>query len=448
MTDRLPPHAPEAEVGVLGCCLLSPNETLDRVIDSLREPEAFYDIRHQTIFTALREMWDKRTPIDVVALGQRLKDQGRLDQVGGYAYLSSLIEAVPTAASLEYYLKLVFEKYGTRRMLKTATDIATRCYEHQDNFTEFVDRCEADVLAVQSATESAATVTIKDARAMALDVLDRVEREHQGHVEHIPTGFHKLDGLIRMEPGTVTVIAARPSVGKSALGAQIARQVAERGVGVGIIALEMTAVAYARRMIASLAGRTCRGDRTLTDRDLASIGSATSTFSKLPLWVDESAHMTVLGVRSRLRRMVNQHGVKLGVIDYLQLISGSGRYANREAEVSDVSRKLKHAAKELGIPLIVLAQLNRDTDKGSKPRVPRLSDLRESGSIEADADIVILLHPEDNEMNEDPDKLLVKIIVEKQRDGATGVISTVFHKPTTTFKEILPEMPTEQELGV
>jgi replicative DNA helicase len=446
--DRLPPHAPEAETGVLGCVLLSPNECMGECIEKFKPGvEVFYDLRHQTIFGILADMYDKREAIDVITLQQRLKDKQLLEQVGGIAYLAALPDAVPSAANLSYYADIVLEKYLLRRMIHTCTDVVGRVYDYEGDVDSLMDEVERDILRISEARVESHTDTIKDLVHRAIGTIEDFH-QRQGMLTGVGTGFADLDKMTSgLHPGEMVVIAARPSMGKTSLAMNIAEHVAiDQKLPVGVFSLEMTADSLVLRMLCSRSRVNLRNvrDGFLAERDFPKLTGAAGEMAKAPLFIDDSSGLSILQLRAKARRMAQQYGVKLFVIDYLQLLHSTARRAeNRQQEIADISNGIKSLAKELNVPVIVLSQLNRELER-EKNRKPRLSDLRESGAIEQDADLVGLLYKPssgDEEESgaggasgEEQDAQPVNLLIAKQRNGPTGDVNLTFLKSYTRFE--------------
>lgn len=443
--DRLPPHALEAEQGVLGCILWSPNDTLGECVNKFKgDPEVFYDLRHQTIFNTLVAMYDRREAIDLITLQQRLKDQQVLDQIGGLAYLSALQDAVPSAANLTYYLDIVLEKAVLRKMIRTCTDIVARAYENEGQVDQLMDEVERDILRISESRVQSATRGIKELVKAAITTIEDFH-QRQGMLTGISTGFADLDKMTSgLHPGEMIVIAARPSMGKTSLAMNIVEHVVlEERLPVGVFSLEMTAESLVLRMLCSRSRVNLRNIREgfLAERDFPKLTGAASKLAAAPLFIDDTPGLSILQLRAKARRMHQQHGIKLLVIDYLQLLHSTARRSqeNRQQEIADISNGVKALAKELKIPVIVLAQLNRELEK-DRNRKPRLSDLRESGAIEQDADLVGLLYkPSSDEDDsdgggEDPDSRPVNLLIAKQRNGPTGDVHLTFLNSITRFE--------------
>ena len=441
--DRLPPHSVEAEQGVLGCVMLSPNDCLGHCIEKFKSgPEVFYDLRHRTVFEVLLEMYERKAAIDVITVQQVLKDKQQLEGIGGLAYLASLPDAVPSAANLDYYLEIVREKYVLRQMIGTCTEVVSRAYEHQGEVDALLDEVERDILRISGDRVATSAPNMKELVHRAIHHIE-MYHQRQGQLGGIATGFVDLDKMSDgLHEGEMIVIAARPSMGKTSLAMNIAEHVATSlRLPVGVFSLEMTAEALVMRMMSSLARVNSRNirDGFLSERDFAKLTTAAGQLAKAPLFIDDASGLSVLQLRAKARRLHQQHGIKLFVIDYLQLLHSTARRAeNRQQEIADISNGIKALAKELKVPVIVLSQLNRELEK-DKNRKPRMSDLRESGSIEQDADLVALLYkpnvPDDDDgPSVEQDAVPVNLLIAKQRNGPTGDVHLTFLKSCTRFE--------------
>ena len=442
--DRLPPHDMQMEMGVLGCCLLDPNQCIGECIEKLKDDGklAFYDLRHQTIYEMLAEMFNARLPIDLITLQQNLKDRQFLDQVGGIAYLSQLQDTVPSAANLGYYLDIVREKFLLRKLIQTCSGVVSRIYDFEGDVEQLLDEVEKDILHVNESREQN---EVKDVKKLVNDALVTIEHffNRKGELSGLATGFADLDKMTDgLHGGEMVIVAARPSMGKTSLAMNIAEHVAlELSLPVGVFSLEMSASSLILRMLCSLARVNMRNirDGFMSEADFPKLMSASGRLAAAKLLIDDTAGLSILQLRARARRMYQQHGIKLFVIDYLQLLNSTARRAqeNRQQEIADISSGIKALAKELNVPVIVLSQLNRELEK-DKSRKPRLSDLRESGSIEQDADLVGLLYKPDagdeEDAPEESEGVAVNFLIAKQRNGPTGDVSLTFLKPYTRFE--------------
>lgn len=456
--DRLPPHSDEAERGVLGCVLLSPNPCMGESMELLKgNADVFYDLRHQTLYRTLIQMFDQQQAIDVITLQQRLKDtqpvdeKGRpkegnlLEMVGGLGYIASLPDAVPSTANLSYYATIVCEKYLLRRLIRTCTQVIGRLYDHEGEVDVLMDDVESEILHISEERVEGGAVQMKE---LVHDAISKIEKLHtdQGMLSGLPTGFNDLDRLTSgLHPGEMIVVAARPSVGKTSLAMNIAEHVAvDLRVPVGVFSLEMTAESLVMRLLCSRARVNLRSVREgfLAERDFPKLTGAAGKLAGAPLFIDDTSGLSILQLRAKARRLAQQHGIKLFVVDYLQLLHSTSRRAdNRQQEISDISGGVKALAKELHVPVLVLSQLNRDVEKRGAGESPRLSDLRESGAIEQDADLVGLLYrdtkgKEDEDAGRDADEeaLPIKLYIAKQRNGPTGDVNLTFLKQFTRFE--------------
>ena len=448
--DRLPPHSAEdggAEQGVIGCILLSPNESMAQVVPKLQAGrETFYDLRHQEIYQELLVMWDERIPIDLITLQQRLKDRQMLENIGGIPYLNALQDAVPSAANVSYYLDIIVEKYVLRSMVRTFTDIVGRIYDFAGDVPDLLDTVERDVLRITSMDDRSGGAL--DARTLVTQSIASFEQWHQnqGAPTGIPTGFRDFDNMTQgLHDGDMIVLAARPSMGKSSLAMNVAEHVAvDSGLPTVVFSLEMTAQSLMQRTMCSRGNVNIRDlQRGLfTERDFPLLTNVAGQITRAPLWIDDTPSLSILQLRARARRLHQLHGIRLFVIDYLQLMHSSSSRAqeSRQNEVAEISAGVKSLAKELHVPIIVLAQLNRELEK-TPNRKPRLADLRESGAIEQDADIVGLLYKaEDEEASneEEANNVRVNMLIAKQRNGPTGDVRFLFRKNFTRFESVSP----------
>ena len=451
LLDRAPPQSPEAERGVLGCMMLDPTENIGLAVEKLPGgAEAFYDQRHQDLFELLVEMYDGKVPIDVLTVRQKLTDRNILEAVGGDALLLSLQDATPTALNLPYYLEIVREKYLLRRMIQTCTSVVSRIYDKEQNedVESLLDEVEKDILHISEEKTEEASRMIKD---LVHDAIEQIETFHQrqGMTTGVATGFVKLDQMTTgMHPAEMIVIAARPSMGKTSLAMNIAEHVSmDLNLPVGVFSLEMSSESLVLRMLCSRAKVNLRNIREgfLAERDFPKLTATAGKMAKAPLYIDDTAGLSILQLRAKARRMKQQYDIQLFVIDYLQLLRSTARRAeNRQQEISDISSGIKALAKELKVPIIVLAQLNRELEKREAGAVPRLSDLRESGAIEQDADLVGMLYEprkgkdesDASDESDDYEGKPVNLLIAKQRNGPTGDVPLIFMKGYTRFENL------------
>jgi len=443
--DRLPPHSVEAEQGVLGCILLAPNECMGVCIERFKAgSEVFYDLRHRTVFNTLAQMYDGREGIDLITLQQRLKNRQLLEEIGGIAYLSTLPDAVPSSANLSYYADIVQEKYLLRRMIQTCTEVVGRVYDYEGEVDALMDEVERDILRISESRVQGESATIKELVKRAITTIESFH-QRQGALTGIGSGFTDLDRMTSgMHGGEMIVIAARPSMGKTSLAMNIAEHVAiGLKLAVGVFSLEMTSESLVLRMLCSQSRVNMRSVREgfLAERDFPKLTGAAGKLANAPLFIDDSSGLSILQLRAKARRMHQQYGIKLFVVDYLQLLHSTARRAeNRQQEIADISSGIKSLAKELNVPVIVLSQLNRELER-EKNRKPRLSDLRESGAIEQDADLVGLLYKPSSEEEEsgsassaEEEAVPVNLLVAKQRNGPTGDVELTFLRSYTRFE--------------
>jgi len=457
---RVPPHSVDAEQAVLGCILISPNDSVGLCLEKLRTPQTldargksksgtdeisfFYDLKHQLIFELLVDMYEAKEAVDILTLTNRLRDRGHIDTIGGPAYLASLEDSVPSAANLTYYLEIVWEKYLLRKMLKVCTGMMQDAYSYEGDVEQLLDEVETRIHRINDERVSERQ---SDMKTLVLNVMGEVEAQHlrQGELSGIPTGFLDLDKLTDgLHAGEMIVVAARPSMGKTSLAMNIVEHVTmEAKKPVGVFSLEMTSEQLVTRMLFSQARMNLRSARDgfLNSSDFPRMTAAAGRLSKAPLFIDDTPGLSILQLRAKARRMKHQHDIQLIVVDYLQLIHSTSRRArdNRQQEITEISGGIKTLAKELRLPVIVLSQLNREMER-DKARKPRLSDLRESGAIEQDADIVGLLYKpagaegdEDNSLDPNEGEP-VNLLIAKQRNGPTGDVHMTFLKNYTRFE--------------
>jgi replicative DNA helicase len=454
--DRTPPHDTAAEQGVLGCILLDPKENLSSCMAKIKDESMFYDLRHKAIYSALVQMSERSIPIDLLTLSHQLRTDGELDNIGGVAYLAELQDGVPSAANLEYYFDIVRDRGLLRKVIHTCTKAIADAYEETSEVERLIGEVEQSVLDIQTEHSISDNITIKDHVKQAIDTIEDYFK-NKGGSTGIETGFTDFDRMTTgMHGGEMIVVAARPSMGKTSLAMNIVEHVVlKEGLPVGVFSLEMSADALVMRMLCSLAGINLRDlrDGFLQNRDFPRIVDASGKLSKSGLHIDDSGGLSIIQLKARARRMWQQHGTKLFVIDYMQLLHSTSRRGgeNRQQEIAEISSGIKALAKELSVPIIVLSQLNRELEK-DKNRKPRLSDLRESGAIEQDADVVGLLYKPggaDNDDDEaDSEAEQINLLIAKQRNGPTGDVRLIFRKGFTRFENAANFNDDEVERGV
>lgn len=435
--DRIPPHSIEAEQAVLGAILLEP-ETFSIASEALY-PDDFYRVAHQRIFKAMSDLFNEGINIDPVSLTKKLSDANTLEEVGGTVYLTELASSVPTVANLKHYVDIVEEKATLRRLIRTATDIVTFSYENEGEVDDVLNEAEKSILEVANRSGSTDFKAIGD---VLVNVYSNIEKltMTQGEVTGLPTGYRDLDRITSgFQRSDLIIIAARPSMGKTAFALNIAQNVATKtDENVAIFSLEMGAEQLVSRMLCAEGNIDSQRLRTgnLRDEDWNKLAMAMGSLSKAGIYIDDSPGIRVSEIRSKCRRLKQERGLGMIIIDYLQLIQGSpGSRENRQQEVSEISRSLKGLARELDVPLIALSQLSRGVEQRQDKR-PMMSDLRESGSIEQDADIVGFLYREDYYDKETEDNSKIEIIISKQRNGPTGTVELAFVKEFNKFVDL------------
>ena len=452
---RTPPHSIDAEQGVLGSMLISPRETIAECVEKINE-EYFYVPAHQTIYTVLVDLWNVGEAIDLITFTQVMRDRHLLDSVGGAAFVTSLFTFVPTAANVGYYLDIVRDKHILREIISAATESVRRAYEEQDEVNNLLDEVEQRIFAVGEDRFKGQLLSMKE---QVMSTLESIEKlfENKGAITGVSTGFRDLDKLTSgLHASEMIVIAARPSMGKTALAMNIAEHAAlEMKLPVAIFSLEMSAQQLVQRMLCSRARVNLAKTRDgfLAEADFPKLTHAASKLAEAKIFVDDSAGLTILELRAKARRLKAQQDVQLIIVDYLQLLRSTSRRAqdNRQLEISEISAGLKGLAKELKIPIIVVAQLNRNPEirTGSGKGVPRLADLRESGSIEQDADLVGLLVREEYYADSDEERTELEgkaeLIIAKQRNGPIGQVKLTFLKDFTRFEDRAEEAAESEE---
>src|SRR5256885_12444034 len=438
---RAPPHSVEAEQGVLGSMLISPRDAIAEVVEKITD-EYFYVPAHQTIYSVLVDLWNTGQAIDLITFTQVLRDRNLLESVGGAASVTNLFTFVPTAGNVQYYLEIVRDKYILREIISAGTESVRRAYEEQDEVNNLLDEVEQRIFAVGEDRFKGEMLSMKE---QVMSTLESIEKlfENKGAITGVSTGFRDLDKLTSgLHSSEMIVIAARPSMGKTALAMNIAEHAAiEVKLPVAIFSLEMSAQQLVQRMLCSRARVNLAKTRDgfLAEADFPKLTHAASKLAEAKIFVDDSAGLTILELRAKARRLKAQQDVRLIIVDYLQLLRSTSRRAqdNRQLEISEISAGLKGLAKELKIPIVVVAQLNRQPEQRSGGK-PRLSDLRESGSIEQDADLVgLLVRPEIYEEDEEARAEKAgeaELIIAKQRNGPVGEIPLTFLKEFTRFE--------------
>jgi len=443
---RLLPQSPDAEQGVLCSFLLNPREVGGLCVEKGITAESFHIPAHNAIFAVLLELWNAAKPIDFITLTQVLRDRNQLDQVGGAAFVTELFTFIPTAANAAYYVEILQEKWTLREVITTCTEFAARSYDEQDNVPTLLDEVEAQINRIARERFQTKAVSMKDQVMEAIESIEKLY-ERRGSITGLPTGYAELDKMTDgLHGAEMFVIAARPSMGKTALAMNIAEHVSvDHKMPVAIFSLEMSSQQLVQRLLCSRARVNLQRvrDGFLSERDFPNLTAAASKLAESKIFIDDTAGLSILEMRAKARRLKTQHDIQLIVIDYLQLLRSTSRRAqdNRQLEIAEISSGVKALAKELMIPIIVLAQLNRNPENrsGDSKGRPRLSDLRESGSIEQDADIVALLVREEYYADSEEEKQEAEgkatLIIAKQRNGPVGDVPLTFLKEFTRFED-------------
>ena len=446
LPDRVPPQSLEAEQATLGAMLLD-RDAIARAVELLR-PQDFYREAHERLFHTMMTLFDRGDPVDLVTLGEQLKSQGDLDRVGGIPYLTELLERVPTAANVERYASIVRDKAILRNLIQASSEMIRLAHDTSEDVDKTVDECERRIFAVAERTVSSSFTSLRDLVSQAFDRIELIQKTREPGTG-IHTGFQELDSLTTgLQPSDLIVIAARPSVGKTALALNIAVNIATRQDSpVAIFSLEMAKEQLAMRLLCSEARVDMQSLRHgyLGDDDLPKIMQAVEKLYKAPIFIDDTPAMTVLEMRGKARRLsADQGALGVVVVDYLQLVHSYGRSENRTQEIAEVARSLKSMARELRAPVIACAQLSRAVETRGQIKRPLLSDLRESGSIEAEADVVAFIYrpmyygieelQRANYSEDEPN--VAEIIVAKQRNGPTGTVKLAWLAPFARFEEL------------
>jgi replicative DNA helicase len=440
LAQRLPPQSLEAEVSVLGGVLLE-NEALNRVLEVVNEGD-FYREVHRQIFSAILYLYERNEPADLITLSEALKKRDALEAVGGVEYLNFLVSSVPTAANIAYYAKIIKEKSILRKLINRATEIVSQGYGDSGAVDDLLDRAERLIFEISEDRFRPSFFPIKDIIKASFKTIEKLYEKRQ-LITGVPTGFTKLDDLTSgLQPSELIIVAGRPSMGKTAFALNITQHAAiEGGIPSAIFSLEMSKEQLALRMLCSQAkvdAHRLRGG-FLSESDWPKLTRAAGSLSEAPIFIDDTPGLTVLELRAKARRLKVEHKMGLLVVDYLQLMRGRADSDTREQEISDISRSLKALAKELSLPVIALSQLNRRVEERGDRR-PQLADLRESGAIEQDADVIIFLYRDEvyNKSEDNPHKGKAEIIIGKQRNGPIDKFDLAFLDKYTCFENLSP----------
>lgn len=438
MEDRIPPQNIEAEQSVLGAMLIS-SEAIDKAGEILKADD-FYRQDHRIIFSAIMDLHSRSEAVDLVTVTEALRKMGKLDAIGGTAVITALSNAVPTAANVVYHAKIVEEKSLRRQLINAATEVAASGYEEEEDIAQTIDVAEQKILAVANRKQSAGMAKMKD---LVKEAMGRIEELYDSKEAYtgLPTGFSDFDKMTSgLQPSDLIILAARPSMGKSSLVLNIAEHVAlDGGKSVAFFSLEMSKEQLVQRMLCSQAGIDASRLRIgqLQESEWPNLVMAADKLSEAKIMMDDTPGMTALEMRSKARRWKNENGLDLIIVDYLQLMQGSSRRSsdNRQQEMSEISRSLKGLARELNVPVIALSQLSRSVESRTSKR-PMLSDLRESGALEQDADIVCFIYRDDYYNPDTEQKNIAELIVAKHRNGPVGTVPLFFRKDITRFYDL------------
>ncbi len=433
--ERVPPQNLEAEQAVLGSMLLEEEAVVQAA--ELLDEASFYKDAHRKIFNALLELYKANTPIDLVTITDELKRRNLLDDVGGASYLATLTSIVPTAANAEYYCRIVKQKALLRNLIRASTHIATECYDSTVEPDLLLDRAQTFLFDIASKRARRDAMAMKDIIKSSIEMIDALY-QRKGMITGLPTGFVELDQqLAGLQPSDLIVVAGRPAMGKSSFTLCVAEHIAlVEKIGVAMFSLEMSKENLVQGMLCSHARINAHNVRSgmLSTSDWPNLTKAAGKLSEAPVFIDDSPSISILELRAKARRLKSRHNIGLIILDYLQLMDES-MAENRQQEISVISRSLKALARELNVPVIAVSQLSRAPERRETFR-PRLSDLRESGAIEQDADVVLMLFREDYYNPSDENKGIAEVIIAKQRNGPTGTVKLAFIKEYTRFETL------------
>lgn len=437
--NNIPPQNTEAEASILGAILID-SDAIVKVADIIN-PEDFYDERHARIYEAMLQLYEKHSPIDVLTLSDQLRNTGMLDMVGGAGYLTELTNFVPTATHADKYAEIIAQKSMRRRLIKASQVITDLGFDETQSLQELIENAETKLFEVSQRHIKQDISSLENILSSSFDRLDELHKD-KGKLRGIPTGYRDLDNILAgLQPSDLFILAARPSMGKTAFVLNLAHNVAVKAnQSVLLFSLEMGKEQLVDRLLAAEAGVNAWNLRTgnLTDNDFEKIGHAMGTLSEAKIFIDDTAGITVSDLRTKARREAHKQPLGLIVVDYLQLMSGGSRFSsdgNRVQEISEISRGLKGVARELNVPVIALSQLSRSVENRS-PQIPQLADLRESGSIEQDADVVAFIYREEYYNPETENKNITKILIKKHRNGPTGDVDLYFDREKQRFRSL------------
>ena len=443
ITEKLPPQNIDAEQSALGCLLIDKNAII-KVIDFLKTKD-FYKSDHQEIYQVMTELFERNDPIDMLSVSSRLKEKNKLENIGGNAYLTQLVNAVPTAAHISNYAKIVQRKRILRDLIDVSYDIGQMGYNESEDIEVLLDQAERKIFGITQKSLTQKFLSIKDSLVEAFERIDRLSK-HEGGPRGISTGFIDLDNMLSgLQRSDLIILAARPSMGKSSLALDFARHVATtQKLPVGIFSLEMSMDQVVDRLISAQSGVDLWKIRTGTlsskgeDNDFSKIQNALGVLAEAPIFIDDAATSNVLQMRAMARRLQADQGLGLIIIDYLQLVEPRNAMESMVQQVTEISRALKGLGRELNVPIVAVSQLSRAVEQRS-PQIPRLSDLRDSGSLKQDADVVLFIYREDKYRQDIERKNIADIIIGKHRNGPVGKVSLYFNEQMVSFRNLAKE---------
>ena len=454
--EKLPPQNIEAEEALLGSLLID-KEAIIKIVDTIK-PQDFYKDVHQMIYQAMLEVWEEHEPIDILSVSNRLEEKNQLDTVGGRSHLASLANSVPTSSNASSYAQIVQKKSTLRRLIKSSTETIQMAYQEDEDTIKVLDKAEQKLFSISQKYLKQKFVPLKDTLSQSFERIDELHRGDK-KMRGVPTGFTDLDNVLAgLQPSELIILAARPSIGKSALALDIARQAAVyHKIPVGIFSLEMSKEHVSDRMVCAQANvnlwrlRTGRLSRKNDDGDFEKLGQSFGVLAEAPIFIDDSPLATPVEIRAKARRLQAEYGLGLLILDYLQLMDASERTREgRVQEVSEISRSLKAVARELNIPVLAISQLSR-APEARTPAIPKLSDLRESGSLEQDSDVVMFIYRKsmDRGIKNCPEheRNIAEIYIGKHRHGPAGVMVPLYFDPETASFHNLERKMGDLEIG-
>jgi replicative DNA helicase len=436
--ERTLPHNIDAEKSVLGSILVN-NENYYKVVENLRA-EDFYLDAHRVIYRQMMDLIERSKAIDLITIQEELVRASQLESAGGINYLAGLLDGIPHLVNIDHYIEIIGEKSLMRQMINSANKIMAECFDQSDPAEEILDRAEQTLFSLSEKRLRSGFVSVKEMELAAAKLIEKLYTERE-MITGVATGFRDLDRLTSgLQAGDLIILAARPSMGKTALCLNVAQHVAlHKALPVGMFSLEMSKEQLLMRMLCAEARVDAHKVRTgyLAKEDFRKLIDSLGRTTQAPIFIDDSSTLTIMEMRAKCRRLKAEHGLSLVIVDYLQLMSGYGRVENRTQEISGISRGLKALAKELSVPVIALSQLSRAPEQRQGDHKPQLSDLRESGSIEQDADLVMFIYREEVYKPSEENAGLAELIISKQRNGPTGIVKLAFLREFTRFETLM-----------